>query len=102
MTVKLPKCIDKNGKHVSDTLVVTLDGAVYSSQKVTLDGKEKTLSIQCDGTGKKRIVISLDGAGAAQTLTTNGTSDEKFTVDFTSFSIDDSTQSQTTPQKKKR
>ena len=102
VTVKLPKCIDKNGKHVSDTLVVTLDGAVYSSQKVTLDGKEKTLSIQCDGTGKKRIVISLDGAGAAQTLTTNGTSDEKFTVDFTSFSIDDSTQSQNTTQKKKR
>ena len=102
VTVKLPKCIDKNGKHVSDTLVVTLDGAVYSSQKVTLDGKEKTLSIQCDGTGKKRIVISLDGAGAAQTLTTNGTSDEKFTVDFTSFSIDDSTQSQNKTQKKKR
>ena len=102
VTVKLPKCIDKNGKHVSDTLVVTLDGAVYSSQKVTLDGKEKTLSIQCDGTGKKRIVISLDGAGAAQTLTTNGISDEKFTVDFTSFSIDDSTQSQNTTQKKKR
>lgn len=102
VTVKLPKCIDKNGKHVSDTLVVTLDGAVYSSQKVTLDSKEKTLSIQCDGTGKKKIVISLDGAGAAQTLTTNGTSDEKFTVDFTSFSIDDSTQFQNTTQKKKR
>ena len=102
VTVKLPKCIDKNGKHVSDTLVVTLDGAVYSSQKVRLDGKEKTLSIQCDGTGKKKIVISLDGAGAAQTLTTNGTSDEKFTVDFTSFSSDDSTQSQNTTQKNKR
>lgn len=102
VTVKLPKCIDKNGKHVSDTLVVTLDGAVYSSQKVRLDGKEKTLSIQCDGTGKKKIVISLDGAGAAQTLTTNGTSDENFTVDFTSFSIDDSTQSQNTTQKNKR
>lgn len=102
VTVKLPKCIDEHGKYVSDTLVVTLDGAVYSSQKVTLDGKEKTLSIQCDGTGKKKIVISLDGAGAAQTLTTNGTSDEKFTVDFTSFSSDDSTQSQNTTQKNKR
>lgn len=80
LTVKLP-VIDSE----SDTLIIELDGKSYSSNKVKLDGDEKTFSIPLDNTGDIEIRVSLESTGAVQTERIKGDRDQNINVDFTSF-----------------
>lgn len=80
LTVKLPE-IDSQ----SDTLIIELDGKSYSSNKVKLDGTDKTFSIPLDNTGDIEIRVSLESTGAVQTERIKGDRDQDINVDFTSF-----------------
>ena len=82
LTVKLPEITSE-----SDTLIIELDGKSYSSNKVKLDGSEKTFSIQLDNTGDMEIRVSLESTGAVQTERIKGDSDQNINVDFSSFSV---------------
>ena len=82
LTVKLPEIASE-----SDTLVIELDGKSYSSNKVNLDGSEKTFSIQLDNAGDMEIRVSLKSTGAVQTERIKGDSDQNINIDFSSFSV---------------
>ncbi len=71
----------------SDTLIIELDGKSYSSNKVKLDGSEKTFSIQLDNTGDMEIRVSLKSTGAVQTERIKGDRDQNVNIDFSSFSV---------------
>ncbi|MDE5974015.1 MAG: Stk1 family PASTA domain-containing Ser/Thr kinase [Eubacterium sp.] len=82
LTVRLPEITSE-----SDTLIIELDGKSYSSNKVKLDGSEKTFSIQLDNTGDMEIRVSLESTGAVQTERIKGDSDQNINIDFSSFSV---------------
>ncbi len=82
LTVRLPEITSE-----SDTLIIELDGKSYSSNKVKLDGSEKTFSIQLDNTGDMEIRVSLKSTGAVQTERIKGDRDQNVNIDFSSFSV---------------
>ena len=94
VTVKLPKCIDKNGEYVTDTLRVKVDGETYLNQSVVLNGKNDIISITSDGKKSQTIIVSLKKLGATDNKTTNGKNNQTFSIDFGGFSYDKTT---TTP-----
>ena len=96
VTVKLPECVDSNGKYISDTIKVQLDGSTYLNQTVKLDGSKKVIGVNGDGKTSQTISVSLKKTGAKESKTTNGKNDQNFTIDFSGFSSDDSTTQEAT------
>lgn len=90
-TITLPKCIDENGNFVKDTLVVKVDGKVYSNQVVVLNGKTNVFSVMSDGKKGKTVTVSLKSTGAADTKTNNTKKDQSYSISFSGFSYDHST-----------
>ena len=91
LTVKMPKCVDENGKTVTDTLVIEIDGEEYTTKKLKLDGKSQSLNITLNEDKKVKIKVSLLSTNAVNTSTFDGKKDKKLSVDFTSFAYDNST-----------
>lgn len=91
LAVKMPKCVDENGKTVTDTLVIEIDGEEYTTKKLKLDGKSQNLNITLNDDKKVKIKVSLLSTKAVNTSTVDGKKDKKLSVDFTSFAYDNST-----------
>ena len=88
VTVKLPKCIDENGEYVTDTIRVKVDGETYLNQSVVLNGKNDIISITSDADKPQTIIVSLKKTGATESVTTNGKNNQKFNINFSGFSYD--------------
>lgn len=93
LTVALPECIDENGDYVQDKLVVELDGQVYLSQNVTLNGKNANVSITVEDGSDVQVRVSLTDTGAVETRTvSDGDESQRLSVSFSGFSYDNSTE----------
>ncbi len=88
LTVALPECIDENGEFVKDNLVVELDGEVYLSQNVTLNGKNANVSITIEDSPDVQVRVSLKNTGAVEVKPIES---KKLSVNFSGFSYDHST-----------
>ena len=97
VTVKLPKCVDKNGEYVTDTLKVKVDGETYLNQSVVLNGKNDIISITGDGKKSQTIIVSLKKLDATDSKSTNGKNNQTFKIDFSGFSYDKTTTTTTKP-----
>ena len=92
LTVALPECIDENGEFVKDNLVVELDGEVYLSQNVTLNGKNANVSITIEDSPDVQVRVSLKNTGAVEVRSiTQAPESKKLSVNFSGFSYDHST-----------
>lgn len=92
LTVALPKCIDENGEFIKDNLVVELDGEVYLSQNVTLNGKNANVSITIEDSPDVQVRVSLKNTGAVEVRSiTQAPESKKLSVNFSGFSYDHST-----------
>lgn len=92
LTVALPECIDENGEFVKDNLVVELDGEVYLSQNVTLNGKNANVSITVEDSPDVQVRVSLKNTGAVEVRSiTQAPESKKLSVNFSGFSYDHST-----------
>ena len=92
LTVALPECIDENGEFVKDNLVVELDGEVYLSQNVTLNGKNANVSITIEDSPDVQVRVSLKNTGAVEVRSiTQAPESKKLSVNFSGFSYDYST-----------
>lgn len=88
LTVALPECIDENGEFIKDNLVVELDGEVYLSQNVTLNGKNANVSITIEDSPDVQVRVSLKNTGAVEVKPIES---KKLSVNFSGFSYDYST-----------
>lgn len=88
LTVALPECIDENGEFIKDNLVVELDGEVYLSQNVTLNGKNANVSITIEDSPDVQVRVSLKNTGAVEVKPIES---KKLSVNFSGFSYDHST-----------
>ncbi len=86
----LPKVIDKNGKVVTDTMIISVDGAQTTKKKVKLDGSSYSVSVPGEKDKSKTIVVSLSGTGDKDTKSTSGKDNDKINFDFSGSSRDDS------------
>ena len=92
LTVALPECIDENGEFVKDNLVVELDGEVYLSQNVTLNGKNANVSITIEDSPDVQVRVTLKNTGAVEVRSiTQAPESKKLSVNFSGFSYDHST-----------
>lgn len=91
LSVALPEVIDVNGSYSVDSLEVTLNGETYLNQAVTLKGNKANVSISVDSDKDVTIRVSLTSIGAVETKTINTKSGNSVLVDFTGFSVNDST-----------
>lgn len=92
LTVALPECIDENGEFIKDNLVVELDGEVYLSQNVTLNGKNANVSITIEDSPDVQVRVSLKNTGAVEVRSiTQAPESKKLSVSFSGFSYDHST-----------
>lgn len=92
LTVALPECIDENGEFIKDNLVVELDGEVYLSQNVTLNGKNANVSITVEDSPDVQVRVSLKNTGAVEVRSiTQAPESKKLSVNFSGFSYDHST-----------
>lgn len=92
LTVALPECIDENGEFIKDNLVVELDGEVYLSQNVTLNGKNANVSITIEDSPDVQVRVSLKNTGAVEVRSiTQAPESKKLSVNFSGFSYDHST-----------
>lgn len=92
LTVALPECIDENGEFIKDNLVVELDGEVYLSQNVTLNGKNANVSITIEDSPDVQVRVSLKNTGAVEVRSiTQAPESKKLSVNFNGFSYDHST-----------
>ncbi|MBQ9532138.1 MAG: Stk1 family PASTA domain-containing Ser/Thr kinase [Eubacterium sp.] len=89
VSIRLPKCLDANGKYKTDTLRVSLDGKTYHNQSVTLDGSSKVISVNGDGEHSQTIAVTLKKTGAKESKTTNGKNNQSFSINFSGFSSTD-------------
>lgn len=89
LSVELPKCIDENGDYIKDKLVVELDGKVYLSQNVTLNGKKASVSITLEDDKDVQVRVSLTDIGAVETRTV-GKNSSNVSLSFSGFSYDNS------------
>ncbi len=85
VTVKLPKCVEKNGEYATDTLTVKVDNETFLNQTVTLNGKKEIISITSESDKTQNIKVTLKKLGATDTKSTNGKNNQKFTIDFSGF-----------------
>lgn len=91
LTVALPECIDENGEFIKDNLVVELDGEVYLSQNVTLNGKNANVSITIEDSPDVQVRVSLKNTGAVEVRSiTQAPESKKLSVSFSGFSYDHS------------
>ena len=91
VSIKLPTVINKDGKKVKDTIVVSVDGAQNTKKTVTLDGSSYSVSVPGEKGKQKTIVVKLDKLGEKQTVVFKGEKDETLTVDFSPASRNDTT-----------
>lgn len=98
LTIKLPTVVDADGNIQNDTLVVKIGGETYSSQKVDLNGKKVTLSINTEAGKSQQIKVGLKKTDVVETKTFNGKGNKSITVDFTSASSEATTAQQQTTQ----
>ncbi len=96
ISVRLPKCIDENGKYVTDTLRVKVDGETYKNQRVTLNGGSQYISVTGDSKKDQTIIISLSGVGATDSVSSDGKKDKSASIDFSKFDYDKETKASTT------
>lgn len=82
ITVRLPECIDENGKYVTDNLITSFNGAQYSNTQVTLDGSYKEIKIVKPGNQNVTVVVALDEIPAQQQFDYNLIEDKQSNVDF--------------------
>lgn len=91
LTVALPECIDENGEFIKDNLVVELDGEVYLSQNVTLNGKNANVSITIEDSPDVQVRVTLKNTGAVEVRSiTQAPESKKLSVNFSGFSYDHS------------
>ncbi|MBQ9518209.1 MAG: Stk1 family PASTA domain-containing Ser/Thr kinase [Eubacterium sp.] len=91
IAVRLPKCVDENGDYVTDTLRVKVDGETYKNQKVTLNGTSQYISVTGESKKEQTIIVSLSGAGATDSISSDGKSDKSEKIDFSKFSYNKET-----------
>lgn len=91
LSVRLPKILDENGKYVNDTISVSVDGNVYTSKIITLDGSSANFSVTGEGNTQRSITVQLKDTVAVSTKEVDGTKDESLTYDFRQFSKDGTT-----------
>lgn len=82
LDVQLPKIEGK-----SDTLTVELDGKTYTSTNYDMDGSKVVIKVTVDANKSQNIRVSLNKAGATQTVNTDGKDKTTFTVDFSKAKI---------------
>lgn len=99
LDIRLPKVLDENGKYVKDTISVSVDGNVYTSKVITLDGSSANFSVTGEGDTQRSITVQLKDTVAVATKESDGTKDETLTYDFRQFSKDGTT---TTTKKQKQ
>lgn len=85
ISIKLPT-VYENGKLVTDTIRVSLDGETYSSQKITLNGKSLHISVTAEANKSQSIRVSLKSTGVSDTIVANSDKDKSFNVNFSSAS----------------
>jgi len=93
VSVRLPKQIGTDGNIIQDTIYIKIDGETHTSKVVSLDGSNFTATVACPGDKAVNIGVSLAGAGAAETHSSEAKKDETLHYDFSSSSKDDSQQS---------
>ncbi len=98
VSIKLPTVINKDGKTVKDTIIVSVDGAQNTKKTVTLDGSSYSVSVPGEKGKQKTISITLDKLGEKEQVLFKGEKDETLTVDFTSASKNDTTTTTTTAE----
>ena len=94
VSVQLPSCVDSEGDYVTDKVKVRLDGDTYLNQSIKLDGSKKVISVNGDGKSSQKISVSLTNIGAKETKTTNGKNNQEFSIDFSGFSYDETSDSE--------
>ena len=84
LDVLLPK-IDKQ----QDDLIVQLDGQSksYSSTKYDMNGSKVVIKVTVDANKSQNIRVSLNKAGATQTVNTDGKDKTSFSIDFSNAKI---------------
>lgn len=86
ITVQLPDCKDENGKVVTDTLVVEVNGEEYLSKKLDMDASKQVVSISLNEEENAQVKISLTTLGAFTTQTVNAQNASSASFDFSDFS----------------
>lgn len=94
IVVALPKCVDADGEMIKDQLVVELDGKVYLSQNVTLNGKNASVNITLDKDKDVQVRVSLKNTGAVETKTIQGGKNQNISINFSSFEYNHATTTQ--------
>ncbi len=97
LNIRLPKVLDENGDYVKDTISVSVDGNVYTSKVIVLDGSSANFSVTGEGDVQRSITVQLKDTVAVGTKEVDGKKDESLTYDFRQFSKDGTT---TTTKKK--
>ncbi len=97
LNIRLPKVLDENGDYVKDTISVSVDGNVYTSKVIVLDGSSANFSVTGEGDIQRSITVQLKDTVAVGTKEVDGKKDETLTYDFRQFSKDGTT---TTSKKK--
>ena len=82
LDVQLPKIEGK-----SDTLTVELDGKTYTSTNYDMDGSKVVIKVTVDANKSQNIRVSLNKAGATQTVNTDGKDKTSFSIDFSNAKI---------------
>ena len=84
LDVLLPKIEGK-----SDFLTVELDGQPkpYKRTNYDMDGSKVVIKVTVDANKSQNIRVSLEKAGATQTVNTDGKDKTTFTVDFSKATI---------------
>lgn len=95
LSVTLPKVVDDSGEYVKDSLEITLDGETYLNQAVTLNGSKASVSITLEGDEDANIKASLTDTGAVETKVVSPKNSKNLKVDFSGFSNEKTTHSQT-------
>ena len=97
LSVTLPKVVDDSGEYVKDSLEITLDGETYLNQVVTLNGSKASVSITLEGDEDANIKASLTDTGAVETKVVSPKNSKNLKVDFSGFSNEKTSHSQTAP-----
>lgn len=87
LDVLLPKIEDKSGTFKSDTLMVDLDGESYTSTNYDMDGSKVVIKVTVGVNKSQNIRVSLNKAGATQTVNTDGKDKTSFSIDFSNAKI---------------
>ena len=98
VSVKLPTCINEDGKYIKDNIISTVNGVEYSKQQVTLDGSVIEIAIVQEQGENVNIVVLLDEIVAQQNFVFSLNENKKASVDFSSESFSNETTAQNPTQ----